>query len=155
MSHMAGLFYEDEAEITSITEDMYASRKKAGTVLSLGSGSSAADEEGKEGAIKVDSSLLELIKQQFGSFTSHHSSSLAKASDAYLRAVNRRFAKQTSRVEQMDNNYVIYITLEQVKNQVRRCQEFQANFSPLSRKLRLTNSILERKFETQGVHMLV
>ena len=139
---MAGLFYEDEAEITSITEDMYASRKKAGTVLSLGgSSAAAADEEGKEGAIKVDSSLLELIKQQFGSFTSHHSSSLAKASDAYLRAVNRRFAKQTSRVEQMDNNYVIYITLEQVKNQVRPCQEIQANFSPLSRKLMLKNSI--------------
>ena len=35
MSHMAGLFYEDEAEITSITEDAYASRKKPNTLLCL------------------------------------------------------------------------------------------------------------------------
>ena len=70
--------------------------------------------------VKIDAPLLELIETQLGVFpASEAHSTLSKCSEKYLAGVNRRFAKQTSRVEQVDNNYVTYITLEQVKNQVR------------------------------------
>ena len=119
LSHLAGLFYEDEAEITSITDDMYA-RKKASLLLLGGTQLDRNSSEFVEKSMvldEVDMSLLELIQQQFV-YPVSLQSSLSKCSELYLKQVNAKFRNQSSRVEHMDNNYVIYITLDQVKNQI-------------------------------------
>jgi mediator of RNA polymerase II transcription subunit 13 len=123
LSYHSGLFYEDETEITNITEDLYQ-RKKHSLLLVNGEGdetvnlteeSESTDFAAKSAEVDaIPGSLLELIHQQY----SLHNLSLAqnallKCSDQYLRQLASHHPPTLSMVELMDNNYVISSAIEQ------------------------------------------
>ncbi len=122
LAHQSGLFYEDETEVTSITEDLYF-RKKASLLLldpkghdhHHGNVGEGGDTDFAEKSAEVDSippPLLELILRQ-SSFSASGQNALFKYSRQYLRTVVQ--PTPISMVELVDGNDVIFSALDQVR----------------------------------------
>ena len=118
LAHQSGLFYEDETEITGITEDLY--HRKKTSLLLLDPKYNSADTEGdnsNERMNVVDSippTLLELIQEISVYNLSNSQNSLLRYAKQYLR--NSSNAPAISMVDMMDSNYVAFNTLEKVKS---------------------------------------
>ena len=115
LAHQSGLFYEDETEITGITEDLYH-RKKASLLLLDPKYNTNDDHHDQDRINLVDSippALMDLITEQSIIQWSEHNS-VRKYAQQYLR--NTHQAPGISVVELMDTNYVAFNTLEKVKS---------------------------------------
>ncbi len=129
LAHQSGLFYEDETEITSITEDLYYRKKPSLLLLDPkghhhhhhhedgeGAGSNSAADSFAAKSAEVDSvpgPLMDLIIRQ-SSFWASSQNALLRYSRHYLRTVVQ--PTTISMVEVMDGNDVIFAALQQVKN---------------------------------------
>lgn len=115
LAHQSGLFYEDETEVTSITEDLYF-RKKASLLLLDPKGHAHDNEQNfNEKSAEVDAvphHLLDLIHRQ-SAFPLSGQNALLRFARHYLR--NTAQPTNISMVEMMDGNEVIFAALEQVK----------------------------------------
>jgi mediator of RNA polymerase II transcription subunit 13 len=111
LAHQSGLFYEDETEVTGITEDLYYRKKPS--LLHV----DAKSESAAEKASLVDGipqPLLELVQQQSAhNLTAHNS--IVKYSKLYLKSSPHPSASM-SMIELMDSNEVVSGALEQVKS---------------------------------------
>ncbi len=125
LAHQSGLFYEDETEVTGITEDLYY-RKKASLLLLDPKGhheDSGSNDNFAEKSTEVDtipSPLMDLIIKQSTFYMSSHNA-LYKYSHQYLRTAVQ--PTSISMVELVDGNDVIFSTLEQVKTVTTPCGE--------------------------------
>ncbi|XP_034943501.1 mediator of RNA polymerase II transcription subunit 13 isoform X3 [Chelonus insularis] len=110
LAHQAGLFYEDEMEITGIAED--PSEKKKG---SLGAVVSPDSKTALEGLDVITPNVLELLREQCAIIQSS-ASSLYRAARIY--AINRSHANSTptlNTLEFNDGNEVSLAALDQGK----------------------------------------
>jgi len=117
LAHQSGLFYEDESEVTGITEDLYYRKKPSLLLLDPKSHSHPPEEERSlaEKSAEVDSVppfLLDLVHKQSTFYLSAHNA-LVKYTKQYLRTVVQ--PASISMVELMDGNDVIFAALDQVK----------------------------------------
>jgi mediator of RNA polymerase II transcription subunit 13 len=115
LSHQSGLFYEDETEVTSITEDLYF-RKKPSLLLLDPKMATEDQNQLTEKAAEVDAipqKLLELIHEQSKFFQSEQNT-LVKYAKQYLKMVVQPPA--LSMVELMDGNDVIFLALDQIRS---------------------------------------
>ena len=122
LAHQSGLFYEDETEITGITEDLYH-RKKTSLLLldpkynsneENNGNSNNSDTERMNVVDSIPPSLLELIQEISVYNLNNSQSSLLKYAKQYLR--NSSSTAAISMVDMMDSNYVAFNTLEKVKS---------------------------------------
>ena len=119
LAHQSGLFYEDEAEVTSITEDLYF-RKKPSLLMLDPKGHHGADDDGSgpsfaEKANEVDTippSLLQVIHAQSTFFWAGQNA-LAKYTDQYLKTAVPPAG--VSMVELMDGNEVTFSAIDNVR----------------------------------------
>lgn len=115
LAHQSGLFYEDETEVTGITEDLY--QRKKPSLLLLDPKYDSSENEGAERSNVVDTIppvLLELIQEiSVYNLTNQQNNSLLKYVKQYLR--NSHQQPSISMVDLMDTNYVVFNTLEKVK----------------------------------------
>ena len=114
LAHQSGLFYEDETEITGITEDLYH-RKKTSLLVLDPKYNTNEDHHDQDRINLVDSippNLMELITEQSVIQWSEHNS-LRKYANQYLRTTHQN--PGISMVDHMDTNYVAFNTLEKVK----------------------------------------
>lgn len=112
LAHQSGLFYEDETEITGITEDLY--HRKKTSLLLLDPKYDSNEEQNQERLNIVDSippQLLELITE-IG--RNQQNNSLLKTAKSYLKNANNP-NPSISMVDLMDTNFVAFNTLEKVK----------------------------------------
>ena len=112
LAHQSGLFYEDETEITGITEDLY--HRKKTSLLLLDPKYDSNEEQNQERLNIVDSippQLLELITE-IG--RNQQNNSLLKTAKSYLKNANNP-NPSISMVDLMDTNFVAFTTLEKVK----------------------------------------
>eukprot|EP00095_Tigriopus_kingsejongensis_P006785 maker-scaffold794_size96255-snap-gene-0.18 protein:Tk06785 transcript:maker-scaffold794_size96255-snap-gene-0.18-mRNA-1 annotation:"thyroid hormone receptor-associated" len=110
MAHHSGLFYEDESEVTSLTEDMYFRKKPS--LLLLDPKCEANDKTVGE-VNRIPPALVDLIHLQ-SIFPTSGQNALQKYSKQYLKSSCQPV--QINLVELMDANNVIFQALEQVKS---------------------------------------
>lgn len=115
MAHQSGLFYEDESEVTSVTEDMYFRKKPSLLLLDPKcSGDVPADNNKAVPDVdRIPPALLDLIHLQ-SIFPTSAQNALLKYSKQYLKSSCQ--LAPVNMVELMDANNVIFQALEQVKN---------------------------------------
>jgi len=114
-SHLAGMFLEDEREVTGLQEDLYF-KKKLSLLLLDPKSQEQGEHRFNERASIVDSmpsKLLEVIQQQAGLFASEHSS-ITTYSNHYLKNVIRQ-QHAINIVEDMDGTDTIWAALETVR----------------------------------------
>ena len=107
MAHQSGLFYEDETEITGITEDLYHRKKTSLLLLDPKYNTNEDHNNHDQDRISlVDSippALMELITEQSVIHWSEHNS-IRKYAQLYLRTTHQ--APGISMVDLMDTNYI-------------------------------------------------
>ena len=115
LSHLAGMFLEDEREVTGIQEDLYFKKR-----LSLLLLDPKCQEQGEhrfnERALVVDSvgqELVSAVHQQAGLSASRHSSLIAY-SQQYLRSVSSQ-QPAISYIEELDGTDTVWSALETVR----------------------------------------
>ena len=116
LAHQSGLFYEDETEITNITEDLYHRKKASLLLLDPKYNPEENDATRNERANVVDTIppiLFDVIQEQ-SIYNVNSQNVLVKYSDLYLKSTTQR--QDISMVELMDFNFVTFAALERVKN---------------------------------------
>jgi len=116
LAHQSGLFYEDETEITGITEDLYHRKKTSMLLLDPKYNNSNDEHHDQERISLVDSippALMELITEQSIIHWSENNT-IRKYCQQYLRTTHQ--SPGISVVDLMDTNYVAFNTLEKVKS---------------------------------------
>ncbi|TRY70349.1 hypothetical protein TCAL_02438 [Tigriopus californicus] len=113
MAHQSGLFYEDESEVTSVTEDMYFRKKPSLLLLDPKCSGEVADNKAVPDVDRIPPALLDLIHLQ-SIFPTSAQNALLKYSKQYLKSSCQ--LAPVNMVELMDANNVIFQALEQVKN---------------------------------------
>merc|ERR1719402_959055 len=116
LSHLSGMFLEDELEVTGLQEDVYFKKKPSLLLLdpkSQEQGEHAFNERAQV-VDTVPQNLLKLIQQQVGFVPSEHSC-VSKYSQQYLKGVNAQ-TPHLSAVEAMDGAEVICSALETVRS---------------------------------------
>merc|ERR1719357_1509875 len=114
-SHLAGMFLEDEREVTGLQEDLYF-KKKLSLLLLDPKSQEQGEHRFNERAGVVDgvpSQLMEIIQQQASLFASEHSS-ITNYSNHYLKNVIRQ-QHAINIVEDMDGTDTIWAALETVR----------------------------------------
>jgi len=114
-THLAGMFLEDEREVTGIQEDLYF-KKKLSLLLLDPKSQEQGEHRFNERASVVDAvscQLMEVIQQQAGLFSSEHSS-IINYSNHYLRNTTRQ-QHIINIVEDMDGTDTIWAALETVR----------------------------------------
>ena len=119
MAYQSGLFYEDETEVTSITEDLYYRKKPSLLLLDPKASSEGNEQSFNERAAEVDripQPLLEQIHKQSTFYLSPHNA-LIKYSRSYLKNYHHVHAPNggMNMVELMDSNEVIFTAVDQVR----------------------------------------
>ena len=115
LSHLAGMFLEDEREVTSVQEDVYY-KKKLSLLLLDPKSQEQGEERFNERASVVDNvswKMIELIQQQAGLFTSDYNS-IISYSDQYFRHTSRQ-QHNINIVEDTDTSHTIWAALETVR----------------------------------------
>lgn len=115
LAYQSGLFYEDEAEVTSITEDLYF-RKKPSLLHLLDPKEAENEQSFNEKSAIVDNvphDLLQLIHEQSRDILCDQSA-LVKYTRQYLRTIGQS-ASNISMVELMDGNDVVFVALQQIR----------------------------------------
>jgi len=116
LSHLSGMFLEDELEVTGLQEDVYF--KKKPSLLLLDPKSQEQGEHAfNERAAVVDTvphNLIKLIQQQVGFLPSEHSV-VSKYSQLYLKTVAAQ-SPQLSMVEALDGAEVVWLALDTVRS---------------------------------------
>ena len=115
LSHLAGMFLEDEREVTSVQEDVYF-KKKLSLLLLDPKSQEQGEQRFNERAGVVDNvswKIIELIQQQAALFTSDYSSIIS-----YSRQYQRHSSRQQhsiNLVEELDTSDTIWSALETVR----------------------------------------
>ena len=115
LSHLAGMFLEDEREVTSVQEDVYF-KKKLSLLLLDPKSQEQGEERFNERASVVDNvswKIIELIQQQAGLFTSDYNS-IISYSEQYFRHSSRQ-QHNINLVEDSDTSHTIWAALETVR----------------------------------------
>ena len=115
LSHLAGMFLEDEREVTSVQEDVYF-KKKLSLLLLDPKSQEQGEERFNERASVVDNvswKIIELIQQQAGLFTSDYNS-IISYSEQYFRHSSRQ-QHNINMVEDSDSTHTIWAALETVR----------------------------------------
>ena len=115
LSHLAGMFLEDEREVTSVQEDVYF-KKKLSLLLLDPKSQEQGEQRFNERANIVDCvspKIVELIQQQAGLFTSGYSTVITY-SEQYQRHASRQ-QHNINLVEDMDTTDTIWAALETVR----------------------------------------
>ena len=115
LSHLAGMFLEDEREVTSVQEDVYF-KKKLSLLLLDPKSQEQGEQRFNERASIVDNvswKIIELIQQQAGLFTSDHSTILTY-SQQFVRHSQRQ-PQTINMVEELDSSDTIWAALETVR----------------------------------------
>ena len=115
LSHLAGMFLEDEREVTSVQEDVYY-KKKLSLLLLDPKSQEQGEERFNERASVVDNvswKIIELIQQQAGLFTSDYNS-IMTYSEQYFRHSSRQ-QHNINMVEDSDSTHTIWAALEAVR----------------------------------------
>jgi len=114
LSHLAGMFLEDEREVTSVQEDVYF-KKKLSLLLLDPKSQEQGEHRFNERASIVDNvswKMIELIQQQAGLFTSEYNT-LISYSQQYFKHSSRQHL--INQVEEMDLTDTIWAALETVR----------------------------------------
>ena len=115
LSHLAGMFLEDEREVTSVQEDVYF-KKKLSLLLLDPKSQEQGEQRFNERASIVDNvswKIIELIQKQAGLFTSDHST-IVTYSQQFLRHSQRQ-PQTINMVEELDSTDTIWAALETVR----------------------------------------
>ena len=115
LSHLAGMFLEDEREVTSVQEDVYF-KKKLSLLLLDPKSQEQGEQRFNERANIVDNvswKIIELIQQQAGLFSSDYNT-LVNYSHHFFKNSHRQ--QQTiNMVEELDSSDTIWAALETVR----------------------------------------
>jgi len=114
-THLAGMFLEDEREVTGLQEDLYF-KKKLSLLLLDPKSQEQGEHRFNERASIVDSvpgQLMEVVQQQAGLFASEHSS-IISYSNHYLKNISSQ-QHNINIVEDMDGTDTIWAALETVR----------------------------------------
>ena len=115
LSHLAGMFLEDERDVTSVQEDVYF-KKKLSLLLLDPKSQEQGEHRFNERASVVDSvswKLVELIQQQAGLYTSDYNT-IVTYSQQYHKHTSRQ-QHNINMVEDMDLTDTIWAALEAVR----------------------------------------
>ncbi|XP_076277174.1 mediator complex subunit skuld isoform X1 [Lasioglossum baleicum] len=108
LAHRAGLFYEDEMEITGIAEDPAEKKKVSLVAVACGGGKAS------EGLDVIPPNVLELLREQC-LIVQSSASSLYRASRIYATMKNSMLAPTVNMLEFNDGNEVSLAALDQGK----------------------------------------
>merc|ERR1719228_669037 len=114
LSHLAGMFLEDEREVTSVQEDVYF-KKKLSLLLLDPKSQEQGEHRFNERASIVDNvswKIIELIQQQAGLFTSDYNSIISYSQQYFKHSSRQHLINQ---VEEMDLTDTIWAALETVR----------------------------------------
>lgn len=116
LSHLSGMFLEDELEVTGLQEDVYFKKKPSLLLLDPKSQEQGEHAFNERAAVvdTVPQNLLKLIQQQVGFLPSEHSV-VYKYSQLYLKTVAAQ-SPQLSMVEALDGAEVVWLALDTVRS---------------------------------------